>query len=129
MSAKTAILSVIVAVISALLISGMWSVQAASSGTATVTPGRQILAAGQSHYQTLTQRLQKLWRVNPLIANSHNLYTTGWGTPACAPSGKQLSGTAAGVGVTSTEKCAQKCLQGTSWGSPNGLLFCRIGCL
>ncbi len=129
MNSHAAFISVAAALITALFLSATWSALAAEPGTTTLTTGSPFAQSSPSHYQSLTERLQKQWRVDPLVAEAHNLSSTGWGTAACAPRGSGLTQTPAVGAGSSTEQCLQQCTKRTSLGVPNGILLCRSSCL
>ncbi len=127
MNRHIAFLSMASAIIAGLFFACAWTAQAAQPDYASSKTGPQVAQTSASHYESFMERLQKQWRVDPLIADAHSLSSTGWENPACAP---RSSGQAGAANVSDpTAKCVEMCMKGVSLENPNGLLFCRRSCL
>jgi hypothetical protein len=129
MNTNTPFLLLVFALILAFLFSGARMVVAAESGDAGLKVGPLVAQASPPHYQYLMERLQQQWRVDPLVADAHNLLSTGWATPACAPRGQGPIRATPEGGADSTEKCIQRGMNGSSLTNQNGVLLCRSSCL
>lgn len=117
------LINAVVVAVFVLAVASTMSAAEPNSKTDSVTG--QTPQANRPHYESFVTRLQKQWRVNPLIAERHNLQT-GWENPACGP-GRT---TALGEGWPDTQiKCVQSCLKDISLDNPGAILQCRRNCL
>lgn len=122
--------SILVACTIALLLSGAGFVVAADADRSLVTVDPQISRTFSGQYESFLEKLQKEWRVDPLIAERHHLSSTGWENPACGPGiTTQQRPATAGGGLDPKAKCLEACVQRMSLDNPNGVLLCRSGCM
>jgi hypothetical protein len=125
MDGRKVSLAINAVVVAVLVVAGGWTMSAAEPDNAAGVITKSFSQTNRSPYNSFMERLRKEWRVDPLIAERHNL-KTGWENPACGPGG----GVSIGASQADSHiKCVLSCLKDISLDNPNAILLCRRGCL